>query len=313
MMRLLVLAACIAVISSCTAKKPNQITLSETEAWELSYKMVKSSILDDTELGIKQFDSLLQSRVYIEPKILNTGLELLQKKGEYQRISNILHTASPEAKMYVCQKDWLAQHTSTEIKSICTGIEAKKEVVKNPELQKELAIMFYNDQAVRENPKPELLARFGLTVDSILYKLDMQATDAANREKLKSMIATYGFPDKSMVGEVGMESIFFIIQHADQDKEFQLAQFPYIEAAVKRGDLDGQKYAYLYDRIKVNAGEPQRYGTQFSRVDSETNTAELAPVEDIENLDKRRKEMGMMPISVYREIMLSFSKKQATR
>lgn len=314
----LVVMAVALIASSCSTNKQRkssyaEINLSETEFWHLSYRMVKSSILGETELAIKQFDTLLQAKKDIEPKILNTGLELLHKKGANQQVVQLFRSASQEAKTYICQKGWLAQAAYEETKSLCTGIETKKETVTNPELQKELAIMFYNDQAVRGNAKPELLREFGLTADSVSYKLDAVATDALNREKLKKIIARYGFPDKLMVGETGMESIFFVIQHADQDKEFQVAQFPHIEAAVKRGDLDGQKYAYLYDRIKVNAGEPQRYGTQFSRVDSENNVAELAPVEDIENLDKRRKEMGMMPIQIYREVMLYFSRKQLAK
>ncbi len=49
--------------------------------------------------------------------------------------------------------------------------------------------------------------------------------------------------------------MFFIIQHSDGDKEWQKSQLPNIERAVENGDLEGQKYAYLYDRIKINSGE----------------------------------------------------------
>jgi hypothetical protein len=68
--------------------------------------------------------------------------------------------------------------------------------------------------------------------------------------------------------------------------------------------MDGQKYAYLYDRIKINSGEKQLYGTQFEKVDPINKTVELADTENIENLDNRRMKVGMMPIKMYKEYML---------
>jgi uncharacterized protein YfeS len=307
MIRILQVVVFALIAMSCATNKPANLELNETEIWELSYRMVKSGLLNDVDQGVKQFDSLLDAHVKIEPKILNAGLELLHKKGEHQRIREILNTADNQAKVYICQKDWITQPPYKE-EGFCSDNTQEKQAPKNPELQKELVIMFYNDQTVRGADMSGIAAKFGLNPDSISYKLDGVATDALNREKLKAILANYGFPDKSIVGEIGMESIFFIIQHADMDKEFQKSQLPSIEQAVKKGDLDGQKYAYLYDRIKTNEGEPQLYGTQFSNVDSEKNIAELAPVADIENLDKRRKEIGMMPISIYKELMLAFRK-----
>ena len=101
-----------------------------------------------------------------------------------------------------------------------------------------------------------------------------------------------------------MQSVFFIAQHADMDREWQTAQLPRLEAAVARGDLDAPSYAYLFDRVRTGAGESQRYGTQFRRVDVEAGVAELYPVEDSLNLDARRMEVGMMPSEMYARTML---------
>lgn len=68
--------------------------------------------------------------------------------------------------------------------------------------------------------------------------------------------------------------------------------------------MDGQSYAYLYDRIKMNSGEKQLYGTQFSDVDPENGIVTLAETEDMDNLDHRRMEIGMMPIEMYKEVMI---------
>ncbi|CAN5628348.1 hypothetical protein BH23BAC1_BH23BAC1_31010 [soil metagenome] len=98
---------------------------------------------------------------------------------------------------------------------------------------------------------------------------------------------------------------FLIIQHSDNDKDWQKLQLKNIEQAVKNGDMDGQNYAYLYDRIKINNGEKQRYGTQFSNVNPDDKIVELADTEDIKNMDFRRMEIGLMPIEMYKKFMLN--------
>jgi hypothetical protein len=71
------------------------------------------------------------------------------------------------------------------------------------------------------------------------------------------------------------------------------------------GDFKAQSYAYLYDRIKIGSGEKQLYGTQLANIDMVSKTVELAATADMENLDKRRMEMGLMPINMYKEMMLT--------
>lgn len=296
------------VVASCGTgtNQPGKIELNETEAWELTYRMFASSILEKDELGIQQFDSLLNSTAIIEPKVLNLGLEMLHKEGQREKLIEIFKDASEEAKIYVCRKGWISAIENPNSKgTLCSTIDIEEELPSAPDLQKDLVIMYYNDQTIRGADKSELAKVFNLDMDSISYNSDEVSTDATNREKLKNILAKHGFPTKAMVGDVGMRAIFIVIQHADQDKEFQQSQFPHLENAVKNGDLDGQSYAYLYDRIKINAGEPQLYGTQCSNIDRVNNSVELFPVEDIEGLDKRRMEMDMMPIQTYKELLLS--------
>ncbi len=128
--------------------------------------------------------------------------------------------------------------------------------------------------------------------------------DERNRNRLKEIFEEHGFPTKKLVGKEAMRGIFLMVQHSDGDKEWQKSQLVNIEKAVKNGDLDGQSYAYLYDRIKINNGEKQLYGSQFSNVDPINKTVELADTEDMKNLEKQRMEIGMMPIEMYKTFML---------
>ncbi len=70
------------------------------------------------------------------------------------------------------------------------------------------------------------------------------------------------------------------------------------EQAAKSGDASMSNYAYLYDRVQVGLGKPQRWGTQAK---CEAGKPVLSPVEDLAGLDARRKQLFMMPVQKYLE------------
>ena len=69
--------------------------------------------------------------------------------------------------------------------------------------------------------------------------------DEFTRNEIKEIIRENGFPTRSQVGKDAMSGVFYIIQHADGDKEWQKSQLPNIELAVKRGGLEKWTYAYF--------------------------------------------------------------------
>jgi hypothetical protein len=58
--------------------------------------------------------------------------------------------------------------------------------------------------------------------------------------------------------------------------------------------------AYLTDRVLVNTGKPQVYGTQFQ---SEGGIRKPRPIRDPENVDERRNEMGLTTLAEYTEFL----------
>ena len=178
-----------------------------------------------------------------------------------------------------------------------------EEKVENQPLQMELLNMFVQDQAVRGKVLTDLINKYAID-NSQISTTDKSTIDAANQKRLKEIIQEAGFPTRKLVGKDAVQGAFFIIQHADGDKEWQQSQLKNIERAVKNGDLDGQRYAYLYDRIRVDSGEKQVYGTQFEKIDRAKKTVRLSAIEDAENLDNRRRQIGMMPIDMYKKLVL---------
>lgn len=61
-------------------------------------------------------------------------------------------------------------------------------------------------------------------------------------------------------------------------------------------------FAYLTDRVLINSGEKQIYGTQL-QINSNSTSYEVKLTIDLENLNLRRKEVGLNTIEEYIEIM----------
>jgi len=288
-------------IVSCSWRNSSETNdSSEIEKWKLGWRLIGSSWDKNYQLGEQQFDSLLRINGFIETKFLVTGLDILSELDKKEKIISILSKQDQRTLEEICSKELFTKKL-TDIQ-ICKSI-AKDENVGNKALQIELIKMYINDQSVRDNILSEIISKYKLD-EYELTKADAVSVDKMNRDRLKEIIREFGFPTRQLVGKDAMQGIFLIIQHSDMDTEWQKEQLTSIERAVKQGDMDGQSYAYLYDRIKINSGEKQLYGTQFKNVDPVNRKVELADTEDVENLDRRRMEVGMMPIQMYEQFML---------
>ncbi len=180
---------------------------------------------------------------------------------------------------------------------------AQSTAVSHPELQAELAERFAAEQALRMT----LISRGAFTPDSLANPspelaeilAEMAATDADNLAFVEAMIAEHGWPTPAMVGADGASATFFIVQHATL--EVQKRMLPLALAAWHAGDMQGQHYAMLLDRVLVSRGEPQVYGTQATTAPD--GTMSVLPSIDDETLDARRTHVGLPPVAVYLEAM----------
>jgi hypothetical protein len=82
------------------------------------------------------------------------------------------------------------------------------------------------------------------------------------------------------------------VQHADDDPDFQTLALGRMEPYLKSGRVKPANYAFLWDRVAVNTGKKQRYGTQPTW-ECTDGKLELQPLEDPDNVNKRRAAMNM--------------------
>jgi hypothetical protein len=124
--------------------------------------------------------------------------------------------------------------------------------------------------------------------------------DCARAARLDEIVALHGWPGRSLVGADGASAAWIIAQHADHDPAFQERMLELLQAAVACGEASLRHAAYLTDRVCVNRGRPQIYGTQFG---GSAETYGPQPIADRSGLDERRTAVGLEPFAEYEQHM----------
>lgn len=126
----------------------------------------------------------------------------------------------------------------------------------------------------------------------------MSALDRRDREWLRPVVARQGWFRNSEYGPGVASAAFLIVQHADHDLDFQREMLALLEPIAAEGEMRASSYAMLTDRVAVNSGEPQLYGSQGWCI----GPGEWAPrdhVGTLEEVDERRATVGLHPMADY--------------
>lgn len=126
-----------------------------------------------------------------------------------------------------------------------------------------------------------------------LSKAHSKRVDLSAKTYLESLLKEYDWIDTKRFGKKISAHAWIIAQHADDDPEFQKKVLDRMTPYLKSGGVSKKNYAYLWDRVAVNTGGLQRYGTQPTWECKDDGTMDLKPMEDPDNVDTRREEMGM--------------------
>ena len=115
----------------------------------------------------------------------------------------------------------------------------------------------------------------------------MEASDQANLTQLLRMLPAEGWFLKSRYGPAAARAAFLIVQHSNL--ETQRRFLPRLQALARTGEVDGEDFGGMSDRVAISEGRPQRYGTQF-RCDG--GKWRPYPIEDEANLEGSRRALG---------------------
>ncbi|WP_304236556.1 DUF6624 domain-containing protein [Jiulongibacter sediminis] len=150
--------------------------------------------------------------------------------------------------------------------------------------------IYVDDQSTRNKIRSteEKFGRESTEMD-LLWQ-DILKKDSINLMKVSGILNDKGWPDKNLIGERGTSTLFLVIQHANQST--QEKYLPLIQKATEDKNLPKRQYAMFYDRLLLNRGERQIYGTQLA-MSKESKSPYVLPLESPENVDQRRVEMGL--------------------
>jgi len=122
-----------------------------------------------------------------------------------------------------------------------------------------------------------------------------------HKKRLEEIFEKFGYPGYSLVGEKGSQNFWLMVQHCDSDPAFQSRVLEKLKIEVDNKNADGSNYGLLTDRVKINTGEKQVYGTQVSY--NSLGQAYPKDLADSVNVNKRRAEVGLEPIEDYLNMM----------
>jgi hypothetical protein len=172
----------------------------------------------------------------------------------------------------------------------------RKEANYNKPLQAKLLAIFDEDQAIRQQ---YIVAQkeFGFQskqVDSLGEIMILK--DSVNLAKTTEILDTYGWVGADKVGGQANQTLFLVIQHADL--KTQQKYLPLMREAVKNNNASSNALALLEDRVALGEGKRQIYGSQIGR-DNAIQKYYILPLDDPDNVDKRRAEVGLGPLADY--------------
>jgi hypothetical protein len=114
--------------------------------------------------------------------------------------------------------------------------------------------------------------------------------DDENGAWLEKIVATVGWPGRSLVGDEGSHAAWLLAQHADRKPGLQRRCLELLEQAVAAGEASPTDLAHLTDRVLLASGEQQVYGTQMSAQDGGYAACRLSAPETV---DERRASVGL--------------------
>lgn len=116
--------------------------------------------------------------------------------------------------------------------------------------------------------------------------------------RMEEIFNEYGFVGFDLAGEEGSQNFWLMVQHSDHKPEFQKEVLEKMKIEVDKNNAKPSNYGLLVDRVKLNTGEKQVYGTQVT-YNLETGQAVPKNLEDRLNVNERRRSIGLEPLEVY--------------
>jgi hypothetical protein len=217
-----------------------------------------------------------------------SNLENIAANANYYNYDHI--TTDPDLKTLYADKRW------QPLLGMVKRNQEKAEANFNKPIVAELKQVLQDDQGLR-GEIDSVSKKYGYNSPQMKQLwAEMSVKDSLNLIKVTAILDKYGWLGPDAVGNSGAITLFLVIQHADQG--VQEKYLPMMREAVKNGKALGGNLALLEDRVALEEGKKQIYGSQVGR-DEKTGKFYIRPIEDEINVDKRRASVGLPPLRNY--------------
>jgi hypothetical protein len=190
-------------------------------------------------------------------------------------------------------------HSDKRWNKVLEKVKANKEKAEANFIKPVVAILdtvYIEDQKYRKGIV-ELIQKEGMQSPVVQERLkQMNYADSINLIKVQKILDEYGWLGFDKVGRMGAMTIFLVIQHSPLP--VQQKYLPMMREAVAKKQASASSLALLEDRVALREGKKQIYGSQVF-TDTVTRKNFVAPLEDPDNVDKRRAAVGLGPLAAY--------------
>lgn len=201
----------------------------------------------------------------------------------------ILSALTIGAAVLVCSASVLAQDkclTSDDVKTIVAKINSQQSVTPNKKLTNELV-------KLRAENQKTFLGALAQNLKEDAFKKRIGITKEKTTPLFCGILKEFGWPTASLVGRDGAAAAFYLLRN-NATFSLQIEMLPVMVAAVEKDEIERPEFAALIDRIRVDAGVKQLFGTQASVT---SGLLVLFPIEAEGKVDERRKRYGLPPLA----------------
>ena len=269
---------------------------------QLTTKADSLFMAGDFEGANLAFGKALQLTEYVQPVHLYNGACAAALVGDTETAFQRLFARLEKQQDWYTDniqndEDLISLHTDERWSALTDSMMVRKRRIEanfDKPLRRKLLMIEKTDQEVR---MIYLSAHNSIPHDSIAEAealKEMQRVDKINQEQICKILDSRGLVGKDKVGNaVGV--FWTIIQHSDLAT--QKKYLPLFQEGAQKGDITKEGVAMLEDRINMNEGKPQRYGSQL--IENELGKLVVYQLLDAEKVDDWRSEMGMEPLDDY--------------
>ena len=158
--------------------------------------------------------------------------------------------------------------------------------------------IYKDDQKYAGIPPIELTQRYGSKKAWEIFKKKRDSVNIVNQNKINFIFNRFGYLGYDKIGVETSDKFYIAVQHADNNVKFQKKILKALKKEVKNKNASKSNFAFLSDRIKVNEGKEQIFGTQISY----RKNGQAFPkngIKDSVNVDRLRKHYDLIPLKDY--------------